>query len=95
MARAVSIQTLRRAALRQLNERLKEGKMSTADLIRAASMRSVEEDTTPPWGRDGDWVLTVAGEDDEDGGEEEDMPTTEPEDQPGPEAEPPMRTAVC
>lgn len=71
MARPVNVKTLRRGALRQLSERLKEGKMSTADLIRVAAIRD-EDENTMPWGNGPDWVLSVAGDDGDDS-EEDDL----------------------
>lgn len=70
MARPVNVKTLRRGAMRQLSERLKEGKMSTADLIRLAAIRD-EDDNTMPWGNGPDWVLSVAGDDGDDSEEDE------------------------
>ncbi len=70
MARPVNVKTLRRGAMRQLSERLKEGKMSTADLIRLAAIRD-EDDNIMPWGNGPDWVLSVAGDDGDDSEEDE------------------------
>ncbi len=52
-------ETLRREALRQLKQRLEEGEMSTADLIRIMGMSLKEEERTE---EAADWVLELKEE---------------------------------
>lgn len=61
MARAIKISTLRRQALRQLKERLDEGKLTASDLLRIAAMSPDEDEGMPSAGQD--WVLTLAEDD--------------------------------
>lgn len=61
MARAVKVSALRRQAMRQLKQRLDEGKLSAADLLRIVGMQTDDDDGIPGAGQD--WVLTVVDDD--------------------------------
>jgi ribosomal protein L35AE/L33A len=58
MARPIKVETLRRRALRILSDRLKEGNVTTADLIRITGMDSSNEAMMTT----GDLVLFVRDE---------------------------------
>ena len=62
LPRPVNIASLRKKALRQLSERLNDGSMATADLIRLVGMKEIEQDGGN-YARAVDWVLQLAPDD--------------------------------